>query len=205
MLARPKTEPELPAFSVECLGSTLRVVDAEGSDVELIGPVSIENRAKAEARASALEDRRADDLMPPKKPRKPKPSSPIPAERVGTERSHSRMLDVEGLDLDARRMENTAPHLEPARGDVAQLTPGKAKKLRAAVMRACPCRLCALCLNPPTTFEEATRFGFDIIRREHDIMEAQRALRIAQARTPPDPQRVNEAERELKKLKAVPR
>jgi hypothetical protein len=46
--------PNKTPYRVELLGHTLRIVDAEGNDVELVGPVNHANRAKAEALASAL-------------------------------------------------------------------------------------------------------------------------------------------------------
>jgi hypothetical protein len=49
-MAKTKRSP----YRVELLGHTLRVVDTEGNDVELVGPVNHANREKAEALASAL-------------------------------------------------------------------------------------------------------------------------------------------------------
>ncbi len=47
----------MSAYYVEVLGRTLRVVDADGNDVELMGEVNIANRRKAEKLAARLNRR----------------------------------------------------------------------------------------------------------------------------------------------------
>jgi hypothetical protein len=63
----------------------------------------------------------------------------------------------------ARNPTNTAAHADRA---APNLTGAKARAFRKATMKLCPCRLCALALNPPMTFEEAALFGFDAIAAE---------------------------------------
>lgn len=60
--------------------------------------------------------------------------------------------------VDPRMPGNTAAHVERARPS-ERMTPGKAAKYRKATMKACPCRLCALCLVPPATFAEYEALG----------------------------------------------
>ncbi len=78
--------------------------------------------------------------------------------------SETRASLIAELTPDARMMANTAPHA-PRLAPV-ELTPAKRRTFHKATQKACPCRLCALALNPPRTFEEMARFGLDSIGAE---------------------------------------
>jgi hypothetical protein len=65
---------------------------------------------------------------------------------------------------DPRLPSNTAAHVQrplSAKELTGKMTPARAAKLRRLSMAACPCRLCALALNPPLTFADAVRFTPD--------------------------------------------
>lgn len=95
--------------------------------------------------------------------------------------TYSRMIDAWVLPPNERRAAtNLAPHVELPR-QLAGYTVGQATKARRTSMKACPCRLCALALNPPKTFAEAAALGFDLIAAEHHVAEAWRCLAIARA------------------------
>ena len=63
--------------------------------------------------------------------------------------------------LDPRNQENKAKHIERV---VDNNIPGERNRRRTMV--DCPCRLCALALNPPNTFAKYKELGLDKIAQE---------------------------------------
>lgn len=61
--------------------------------------------------------------------------------------------------IDLRAPTNTKPHVRIPYNGPQPKTPAAAAKLRRVAMAQCECRLCALALNPPKTFEEARLCG----------------------------------------------
>lgn len=74
-------------------------------------------------------------------------------------------VKVVTFEADRRLPGNLAAHVEQPR-KLAGYTVGQAKAARKATMKACPCRLCALTMNPPTTYADAERFGLATIGAE---------------------------------------
>lgn len=79
---------------------------------------------------------------------------PAPSKKKGAPKL--RVVGSGWADPDPRLPSNTKPH-EPYTGTATRGTVASRKR----IMEACLCRLCALCLRPPMTFEEAARFGCD--------------------------------------------
>lgn len=62
---------------------------------------------------------------------------------------------------DRRSVFNQAAHVESTPYDGPKLTPARARARWRKLYAACPCRLCALALNPPQTFAEGKAFGYE--------------------------------------------
>lgn len=83
------------------------------------------------------------------------PKAPA-VKKSATSRAVSREIEIK-----ARRSPgNVAQHVRVPYCGPAPTTPAAAAKLRREAMLMCPCRLCALALYPPQTFEEARWCGF---------------------------------------------
>jgi hypothetical protein len=94
---------------------------------------------------------------PPPEAFESSPRAPMPAKaRCGSKAKRAKVAAPLGSDL--RLPSNLKPHSEaPYSGPT--LKAGAAKKRRASMMLACGCRLCALALNPPTTFDAHSALG----------------------------------------------
>lgn len=94
---------------------------------------------------------------------------PLPAKstRKAKVPTGPRMVDVDGLQLDARDPRNTRPHTAPMFMGDRPTSAARAASLRKGAMLACECRLCALALNPPSTFADFSKFiGADLAREQ---------------------------------------
>lgn len=107
--------------------------------------------AKLRAMLAIDQAGRRDDTFVPSKHR------PTPTARTRKPSSRATSLEIE---VKARRDPfNRAEHVRvPYLGEPPK-TPAAAAKLRRDAMQMCPCRMCALALYPPTTFEEYERLG----------------------------------------------
>lgn len=71
---------------------------------------------------------------------------------------HSNFIDATIVTpADLRDPSNNRPHIEVPYTGPAPRTAAQAAKLRKKAAQACGCRLCALALNPPTTFADWQR------------------------------------------------
>lgn len=108
------------------------------------------------------------------KPLAPFPSAPKAPARPKVKRQAK---PTPPMGADPRLPSNVAPHVWASDG-LQRRTPAQRRKL----MSACPCRLCALALNPPLTFAEHTAFGggaASFAQVRWDMRKLERATRAA--------------------------
>jgi hypothetical protein len=131
---------------------------------------------------------------PPSPPRpvlSPSTCRPLPPfpEKAPKAKRLSRAVALE-IEIKARRDPlNRAEHVRMPYLGPTPKTHAAAAKLRREAMLMCPCRLCALALYPPTTFEEYARL--QLAEPSFDCVEALQVLR----RTEPRPYTHDVAER----------
>lgn len=108
----------------------------------------------------------------------PRPPSRTKSPRA-KKSSLARTFNLAGVEVDLRDPRNVAPCTAPAYTGPAPKTPAAAAKIRRELMAKCSCRLCALALNPPSTFAEHRALCGQILDEsmEREVFGGPRVLR----------------------------